>query len=372
MSVLINLRDKAIHLTALIVEDSLTIQKQMKIFLEKLFAKVYVANDGLDGLEVVKRANPDIILTDLQMPRMDGHDFIENLKKINDKSQVIVFSAYGHSENVIKFLRMGVTDFIQKPVNFTQLTTSLLKAVDNLNGNKNLEDEEFEDEVLKDLQILKESKTPVHLVNHYKGLPLIHDGFITSVTNETISIQTQKIQIKAILIEESTTIETDTLILKAAIRFHDTKNNELILHNLEKVERSPKNREVLRIKPDSNFSATIFSSTDRYNIKISSLSTKSISFKIKFFDGNLKVDDTVNLIMGFSTQYSTSYHNTINHKERVDCKAKVLRIEEAENSKTKIIMILDLNTANKKILEKYIYQREVDIIKEFKQLSYDL
>lgn len=371
MSELIKLKDKAGNLTALIVEDSLTIQKQMKIFLEKLFEKVYVASDGSEGLELAKRVNPDIILTDLQMPKMDGHEFIKNLKEINNNSQIIVFSAYGHSENVIKFLRMGVSDFLQKPVNFSQLTTSLLKAVDNLNGIKNVEDEIFEDEILQDLKIIKDSKSSVHLINHYKGLPLIHNGFVTSVTKETISIQTQKIQTKAILLENSTTIETDKVVFKASLKSHDTQNNELILYNLEKIERSPRNREVLRITPSDSFNATIFSSTERYNIKISALSTKSISFSVKYYDEKLKVDDIVNLIMGFNTQYSTSYHNTITHKERVDCKAKVFKIIE-ENNRTKIVLLLDLNPANTKILEKYIYQREVEIIKEFKQLAHNL
>ncbi len=371
MSDLIKLRDKATKLSALIVEDSLTIQKQMKIFLEKLFEKVYVASDGLEALELVKRVNPDIILTDLQMPRMDGHEFIENLKKINDSSEIIVFSAYGHSENVIKFLRMGITDFLQKPVNFTQLTTSLLKAINNLNGTKNYDEERFEDEVLQDLKIIKDSKSSVHLVNHYKGLPLIHDGFISSVTKETISIQTQKIQTRAIVYEKSTTIETDKFILQASLKFHDTRNNELVLFDLKKIPRSPRDREVLRVDPRDNFTATIFSSTERYNIKVKDLSTKSLSFKIKYFDERLKIDDQLNLIMGFNTLYSTSYHNTITHKERVDCKAKIYRIEDLGNSETKIVILFDLNPANKKILEKYIYQREIEIIKEFKQLSFD-
>ena len=129
MSDLVELKENAKNLSALIVEDSLTIQKQMKILLEKLFGKVYVAKDGIEALEVYKEFEPNVILTDIQMPRMDGHEFIENLNKLNHKSRIIVFSAYGHSENVMKFLRMGVCDFIQKPVNFQQLTTTLLKVV---------------------------------------------------------------------------------------------------------------------------------------------------------------------------------------------------------------------------------------------------
>ena len=59
---------------------------------------------------------------------------ILKLARIDNKTQIIVFSAYGHAENIIKFLRMGVTDFLQKPVNFTQLTQSLQKAVNNIHN----------------------------------------------------------------------------------------------------------------------------------------------------------------------------------------------------------------------------------------------
>ena len=95
----------------------------------------------MKDIKIYKQLQPNIILNDIQMTRMDGHEFIENLNKENHNSKIIVFSAYGHSENVMKFLRMGVCDFIQKPVNFAQLTTTLLGVV---NG-KDCKEEEFDD-----------------------------------------------------------------------------------------------------------------------------------------------------------------------------------------------------------------------------------
>jgi YesN/AraC family two-component response regulator len=188
MSDLIALKEIAKDLSALVVEDSITIQKQMQKFLEKLFGKVYVAKDGYEALEIYKEFKPNIILTDIQMPKMDGYELIQNLNTLNHTSKIIVFSAYGQAENVIKFLRMGVCDFIQKPVNFNQLTASLLKVT---SGNI-CDEEKFEDELLNDLKIIKDSKLPIKLINHYKGLPLIHEGIIVSLKEDSLQIHTQK------------------------------------------------------------------------------------------------------------------------------------------------------------------------------------
>tara|TARA_R110002033_G_scaffold102305_2_gene150232 strand:+ start:3091 stop:3447 length:357 start_codon:yes stop_codon:yes gene_type:complete len=115
--------------------------------------------------------------------------------------------------------------------------------------------------------------------------------------------------------------------------------------------------------------ASVFKKDYRYAFHVSTISTKAISFEVKFFDERIKLNESVNLTLSFNTYYSTSYHAAQTHKERVDSKATVLKIEKLENNLTKIVMLLDLSIANKKILEKYIYQREVAIVGEFKQIS---
>jgi YesN/AraC family two-component response regulator len=364
MSNLKALKEIAKDLSALIVEDSIAIQNQMRIFLEKLFDKVYVAKDGLEALEICKSCNPNIILTDIQMPKMNGYEFIENLNKTNHSSKIVICSAYGYSENIEKFLEQGITDFIQKPVNFDQLTNTLLKVIV---GEK--DEDDFEDELLKDLVILKKSNAPITLINHYKGLPFIHEGIITFVKEDSIKIQTLNVQVKAILKEKTSIIETNSATIKLRLKEYDKQNNELIFNHLEKLEHSPKKREVIRVVPDEDFMASVFKKDYRYAFPVSTISTKAISFEVKFFDEKIKLNESVNLTLSFNTYYGTSYHDTQTHKERVDSKATVLKIEKLENNLTKIVMLLDLSIANKKILEKYIYQREVAIVGEFKQIS---
>ncbi|ADG92055.1 response regulator receiver protein [Arcobacter nitrofigilis DSM 7299] len=364
MSNLKALKEVAKDLSALIVEDSIAIQNQMRVFLEKLFDKVFVAKNGLEALEICKNYDPNIILTDIQMPKMDGHEFIENLNKTKHSSKIIVCSAYGYSENIEKFSKEGITNFIQKPVNFDQLTNTLLKVIV---GEK--DEDNFEDELLKNLVIIKKNKAPITLINHYKGLPFIHEGIITLVKEDSIKVQTLNVQVKVILKEKTSTIETNNSTIKVRLKEFDEQNNELIFDNLEKLEHSPKKREVIRVVPDENFTASVFKKDDRYSFEVSTISTKAISFEVKFFDEKIKLNESVNLTLSFNTYYGTSYHDTQTHKERVDTKATILKIEKLENNLTKIVMLLDLSIANKKILEKYIYQREVAIVKEFKQIS---
>ncbi len=81
MNTLSSLKEYTKDLTVLYVEDSSTLLKLLGKFLEKIFKTVYLATDGLKGLESYKLHKQDIVLTDLTMPQMDGYDLILNLKK---------------------------------------------------------------------------------------------------------------------------------------------------------------------------------------------------------------------------------------------------------------------------------------------------
>ena len=76
------LQEIAKDFTILFAEDSKALQKQVVIFLEKFFKKVYIASDGVEGITQYKEYKPDLILTDLTMPILNGHDMIREIKKI--------------------------------------------------------------------------------------------------------------------------------------------------------------------------------------------------------------------------------------------------------------------------------------------------
>ena len=65
--------------TALIVEDSQILQKHQKQFLSKLFKEVYTANDGREGLDAYIEKTPDVVFTDLNMPKLNGQEMIQEI-----------------------------------------------------------------------------------------------------------------------------------------------------------------------------------------------------------------------------------------------------------------------------------------------------
>lgn len=102
-------------------------------FLNRLGYEVFEAFDGLNCLETVKDANPDIILLDIQMPRMDGLQTAEKLKS-NAETQmipIVIVSSHSDLDQRVKALEIGVDDFLAKPVDRTELRArvqSLLKV----------------------------------------------------------------------------------------------------------------------------------------------------------------------------------------------------------------------------------------------------
>ena len=93
-------------LTVLYVEDNEEIIKKMMEMFERLFKKVVRASNGKEGLEYIKNNNFDLIITDINMPKMNGLEMIKNIRELEDNEKnsipIIIFSAYDNSKTLIK------------------------------------------------------------------------------------------------------------------------------------------------------------------------------------------------------------------------------------------------------------------------------
>jgi DNA-binding response OmpR family regulator len=105
----------------LIVDDDAGVQKMLKILLEYEHLEVMLASDGLEALECVEQARPDLILLDLMMPRMDGRAFVEELGRrgFRPSLPVIVLTADIHARALLEL--MGVEDWLIKPFHLSDL-----------------------------------------------------------------------------------------------------------------------------------------------------------------------------------------------------------------------------------------------------------
>lgn len=88
------------------------------------------ARDGEEALELVRSAPElDMVLSDINMPRMDGLSFLHHLKSLNGQLQAVVVSAYGDMANIRSAMNAGAFDFVTKPIEFRDLEATIRKAL---------------------------------------------------------------------------------------------------------------------------------------------------------------------------------------------------------------------------------------------------
>jgi CheY-like chemotaxis protein/serine phosphatase RsbU (regulator of sigma subunit) len=112
-------------LTLLYVEDDPLIRTQFEKILRRLVKRVYVANDGKEGLDIYQVEHPDIVLTDIEMPYLDGLEMSKHIKDINPEQSIAIMTAYNEEYLFIKAIDVGVDKYVLKPVKIPQLTKAL-------------------------------------------------------------------------------------------------------------------------------------------------------------------------------------------------------------------------------------------------------
>ncbi len=100
----------------LIVDDEELIRLNLRALLEDLGYRIFEAADGREGLDVFDRWRPDLVLTDLRMPVMDGLSMIDALREKSPETPVIVISGVGTVREAVDSLRLGAWDYVMKPV----------------------------------------------------------------------------------------------------------------------------------------------------------------------------------------------------------------------------------------------------------------
>jgi DNA-binding NtrC family response regulator len=114
--------------TVLVIDDEPRINSLIKIFLNSY--KVLLANDGQEGLEMLKKEAVDIILLDIKMPGLSGIDLIPEIQKINSKADILMLTAYKDRESAIQSIRKGAISYITKPFSKNDLNKEIDKVAE--------------------------------------------------------------------------------------------------------------------------------------------------------------------------------------------------------------------------------------------------
>ncbi len=116
----------------LVIEDESAIRRVLvKILSEENDAyKLDEAEDGLAGIEKIKKNDFDLILCDIKMPKMDGVEVLEAIKKIKPEIPVVMISGHGDLDTAVNTMRLGAFDYISKPPDLNRLLNTVRNALD--------------------------------------------------------------------------------------------------------------------------------------------------------------------------------------------------------------------------------------------------
>ncbi|PIV19967.1 MAG: hypothetical protein COZ69_04315 [Deltaproteobacteria bacterium CG_4_8_14_3_um_filter_45_9] len=101
----------------LIVEDDPTVGESLRLLLKKKGHEILLASNGKEALQLFRHKIVDLVITDVVMPKMDGIELLEAVKGLRPETEVIVISAQGTIEKAVQAMKLGASDFIEKPIN---------------------------------------------------------------------------------------------------------------------------------------------------------------------------------------------------------------------------------------------------------------
>lgn len=147
----------------LIIEDEAPIRRVLNKILSEENESYLVeeAEDGLMGIEKVKNEDFDLILCDIKMPKMDGVEVLEAVKKIKPEIPMVMISGHGDLETAVNTMRLGAFDYISKPPDLNRLLNTVRNALDK--KQLVVENKILKKKVSKNYEMIGESEAIMHI-----------------------------------------------------------------------------------------------------------------------------------------------------------------------------------------------------------------
>src|SRR3972149_4892839 len=121
----------------LIVDDDLSGREWLWVMVRKKGDELSTASGGKEALKMLNDSIYDLIISDIQMPKMNGVELLKHAKEVCPETQVIMITAYASPESRVEAMNLGAYDYITKPFNNAEIKHIIKRAL----GDKNLETE---------------------------------------------------------------------------------------------------------------------------------------------------------------------------------------------------------------------------------------
>lgn len=118
---------KLANYTVLYAEDDLGVQKNVNELLSLLFKTVYLASDGQKAYELFREHHPDLVITDIKMPRVSGIDLAKKIRETDTEAEIIIITAYTEVDFMLEAIELSLLRYIVKPITEPKLFDALEK-----------------------------------------------------------------------------------------------------------------------------------------------------------------------------------------------------------------------------------------------------
>jgi two-component system nitrogen regulation response regulator NtrX len=147
----------------LVIEDEASIRRVLKKIISEENDSYHVeeAEDGLLGIEMIKNNDYDLVLCDIKMPKMDGVEVLEKVKKIKPEIPIVMISGHGDLDTAVNTMRLGAFDYISKPPDLNRLLNTVRNALDK--KDLILENKRLKKKVSKNYEMIGESVAISHI-----------------------------------------------------------------------------------------------------------------------------------------------------------------------------------------------------------------
>ncbi len=105
----------------LLVEDDQKLNKLFYTVLSKQGFNVHIANNGIEAFNILENNHIDLIISDIMMPKMDGYEFTENVRKINEDMPILMITAKDDFNSKQKSFLIGIDDYMVKPIDVNEM-----------------------------------------------------------------------------------------------------------------------------------------------------------------------------------------------------------------------------------------------------------
>lgn len=231
--------------TILYVEDEKESVEIIKSLLGNKIKIIFVAYDGIEGLELYKQHLPDIVISDIQMPRMNGIEMAKEIKKLNPKQNIIFITAFNENHLLLEAINLGIDKYIIKPILTLE---SLLNPIDTICKVLSYDTKIRMEERLEAMETILKTishhwRQPLNLISIESSTMLIHlenektskEKLTTELLNIVNTTQSLSHMIDDFITMFSSTISTYTKnfsLVETVENAIEILNNEIILNNI--------------------------------------------------------------------------------------------------------------------------------------------